>query len=171
MTVDTRTFDENNQPVAVMVVKGEFDVSRLVNLLTTGRAEDQGTAQRLARQLGRHNSGDRALALLRDHGGPDFTGVHGVDDVPAVIIDLLGNIYLYVNWRFITKQLTTEQRTFWADAVEAWSARLNAGTDETTHIDRWWLCPTCGLDIRNGLDDGPHEHCTYAEPDKPTEGQ
>lgn len=52
--------------------------------------------------------------------------------------DLLGDISLYVPWRFVTLQLTTEQKEMWADAVEAWSAQLNAGTDETTTVDRWW---------------------------------
>jgi hypothetical protein len=52
--------------------------------------------------------------------------------------DLLGDIHLYVNWRFVTRQLTTPQKEMWADAVEAWSARLNAGTGETTTVDRWW---------------------------------
>lgn len=52
--------------------------------------------------------------------------------------DLLGAIELYVKWRWVTKQLTTPQKERWADAVEAWSARLNDGTNETTHVDRWW---------------------------------
>lgn len=58
-------------------------------------------------------------------------------DVQA-LEDLLGDLWLYVNWRWITTQLTTPQKERFADAVEASSARLNAGTDETTHVDRWW---------------------------------
>jgi hypothetical protein len=52
--------------------------------------------------------------------------------------DLLGSIHLCIPWRWVTSQLTTEQKELWADAVEAWSARLNTGTEETTTVDRWW---------------------------------
>jgi len=52
--------------------------------------------------------------------------------------DLLGDISLYVPWRYVTLQLTAQQKEMWADAAEAWSARLNAGTEETTIVDRWW---------------------------------
>jgi hypothetical protein len=52
--------------------------------------------------------------------------------------NLLGDIHLYIRWRWVTSQLTKEQKELWADAVEAWSARLNAGTEETKTADRWW---------------------------------
>ena len=54
--------------------------------------------------------------------------------------DLLGSIWLYVNWRYVTKQLTTEQKELFADAVDAHSARLNAGEPEIDlhPVERWW---------------------------------
>jgi len=54
--------------------------------------------------------------------------------------DLLGSIYLYIPWRFVTRQLTTPQKELFADAVEAWSARLNEGDpdEEKAIADRWW---------------------------------
>jgi hypothetical protein len=77
---------------------------------------------------------------------------------PGTIVDLLGSIYLYVNWRYVTKQLTTEQKETWAAAVEAWSAALNADTDERPHkADRWWLCQTCGINNREPIWAGPHD--------------
>lgn len=74
--------------------------------------------------------------------------------------DMLGEIYLYVGWRYVTKQLTTEQKELWAEALEArW-----AGMDfEHSLPDRWWLCPTCGISVRANAEDGPHENCTYAQ--------
>ena len=74
MSVVTRAYDdEHGDPVVVMVAAGTFDVSRLVGLLSSGRCEDAGTAQRVRRQVRRHAGGRAALALLRGHGGPDFT--------------------------------------------------------------------------------------------------
>lgn len=62
--------------------------------------------------------------------------------------DVLGNIWLYIDWKFITKQLTTAQKERFADAVEAWSARLNEETsseeasrwwqEEASTVSRWW---------------------------------
>jgi len=54
--------------------------------------------------------------------------------------DLLGSIWLYIPWRFITRQLTTEQKELFADVVEAWSARLNENDpdEEPTSPERWW---------------------------------
>lgn len=53
--------------------------------------------------------------------------------------DVLGCIYLHVDWRTISRYLTTEQKERWADAVEAWSARLNAGSgEEPMVVPRWW---------------------------------
>jgi hypothetical protein len=77
--------------------------------------------------------------------------------------DLLGQLWLYVDWRYVTKQLETEHKERWALAVERWSAKLNEGSGETPlRADRWWLCPTCGVSIRAKLEDGPHEHCALA---------
>jgi hypothetical protein len=74
--------------------------------------------------------------------------------------EILGNLWLYVDWRYCTKQLTTEQKELWAVAVDEWRRDLNPGEDHPA--DRWWLCPTCGVDIRSSRDDGPHEGCMYA---------
>jgi hypothetical protein len=54
--------------------------------------------------------------------------------------DLLGSISLYVNWRFTTKQLTTEQKELWARAVDAWSQALQAADGYAPELvaDRWW---------------------------------
>lgn len=62
--------------------------------------------------------------------------------------DLLGSIWLYVDWRYVTKQLTTEQKELWADAVDA------SGDPDYREpkAERWWrprLC-ACGHDA--------HEH-------------
>ncbi|MGH3587242.1 MAG: hypothetical protein ACRDQ0_13045 [Pseudonocardia sp.] len=53
--------------------------------------------------------------------------------VAAEYQDLLASIWLYVKWRYVTKQLTTEQKELWADAVEA-----SGDPDEPTAVDRWW---------------------------------
>jgi hypothetical protein len=74
VSVETRAYDnEHGNPVVVIVVEGTFDVSRLVQLFASGRCEDVATAERMRRQVRAHNGGRAALALLRDHGGPDFT--------------------------------------------------------------------------------------------------
>jgi hypothetical protein len=53
--------------------------------------------------------------------------------------DLLGNISLYIPWQWVTRQLTTGQKDLFADAVDAWSARLNPGDpDWVGPADRWW---------------------------------
>ena len=55
---------------------------------------------------------------------------------PNIVLheQILGDIYLYVDWRSITKHLTTEQKEAWADVVEREFAK-----DEIEHkVDRWW---------------------------------
>jgi len=55
--------------------------------------------------------------------------------------DLLGSIWLYINWRYVTRHLPTEKKELFADAVDAWSARLAAGDGETETrgpAERWW---------------------------------
>jgi hypothetical protein len=75
----------------------------------------------------------------------------------------LGSLWLYVDWRWLTKQLTTEEKEAWATCVERWSADVNEGSTETPVVaDRWWLCPTCGISIRAKAEDGPHERCQFA---------
>jgi hypothetical protein len=53
-------------------------------------------------------------------------------DPTALYVDILGAIYLYIDWRYITKQLTTPQKELWADAVDACSY------DGATPVERWW---------------------------------
>lgn len=43
----------------------------------------------------------------------------------------LASLWLYVDWRYCTKQLTTPQKELWADVVDA------AG-EEGPVADRWW---------------------------------
>ena len=50
-------------------------------------------------------------------------------------LDLLGQIWIYVHWRYVTRQLTTEQKTLWADAVDA----SGDPEDRGLTVDRWWL--------------------------------
>jgi len=50
---------------------------------------------------------------------------------------ILGNTWLYINWHFITKHLTTEQREAFADAVDAWSEAMNP-EEPNPVADRWW---------------------------------
>ena len=47
--------------------------------------------------------------------------------------ELLSSIYLYINWRYVTKQLTTPQKELWADAVD--STREPGGE---YRVHRWW---------------------------------
>jgi hypothetical protein len=55
----------------------------------------------------------------------------------AAYEDLLGSTWLYIGWRYVTKQLTTEQKELFAAAVEASELRLN-GVGEPFDVDRWW---------------------------------
>ena len=85
----------------------------------------------------------------------------------AALREILGSLWLHVNWRGTTKQLTTEQKERWATVLERqWvedgiNERFCEG-ESPLRVDRWWLCPTCGERISNGRDDGPHEGCMYA---------
>jgi hypothetical protein len=76
MSYESRAYDnEHGDPVVVIVVTGTHDVSRLVNMTNGGgsNCEQRDLGQAIVRQVKRHNAGRRALALLRDHGGSDFT--------------------------------------------------------------------------------------------------
>lgn len=55
--------------------------------------------------------------------------------------DLLSSIYLYVSWQQVTKQLTTEQKTLWADAVDANWQRMNEADPgiRLGTVPRWWM--------------------------------
>lgn len=73
MSIESRAYDDvHGDPVVVLVVAGTHDVSRLVNLLSTGTCEQVGVASQVLRQVKRHNGGRAALTLLARHGGPDF---------------------------------------------------------------------------------------------------
>lgn len=72
MSYETRAYDnEHGNPVVVLVATGTHDVSRLVNLLSSGNCEQVGLGQRVLRQVRRHSGGRAALQLLAAH-GPDF---------------------------------------------------------------------------------------------------
>lgn len=64
------------------------------------------------------------------------------EDTTSALVDqyreLLGDIELYVNWRHVTRQLTTEQKELWANAVEWSSARANNEPIQPGRADRWW---------------------------------
>ncbi|MBP2331253.1 hypothetical protein JOF56_011638 [Kibdelosporangium banguiense] len=49
--------------------------------------------------------------------------------------DLLGCIWLYVNWRYVTKQLETVQKDLWADAVDQFG---DPDERRPGKADRWW---------------------------------
>lgn len=73
MSYETRAHDnEHDDPVVVLVATGTHDVSRLVNLLTSGNCEQVDLGHRVLAQVRRHNGGRAALQLLAAHGGPDF---------------------------------------------------------------------------------------------------
>lgn len=60
-------------------------------------------------------------------------------DAVAELEDLLGEVSLYIDWHYVTRQLTTPQKERFADAVQAASARLNAGTEVPARSpERWW---------------------------------
>jgi hypothetical protein len=81
VSMESRAYDKHNgdgfppDPVVVLVVTGDHDVSRLINLLHRGQpvTEQLQLGQRIVRQVKRHNAGRAALELLAKHGGPDFT--------------------------------------------------------------------------------------------------
>jgi hypothetical protein len=56
--------------------------------------------------------------------------------------DLLASIGLYINWRYVTRQLTTEQKELFADAIDADGLRTAAqegpAWGEPTTAERWW---------------------------------
>lgn len=84
MSYESRAYDNGHgDPVVVLVVTGHHDVSRFVNW-TNGRfptVEIMQAGEKILRQVKSHNGGQAALRLLREHGGPDFTGMPGrLDD-------------------------------------------------------------------------------------------
>jgi hypothetical protein len=55
--------------------------------------------------------------------------------------DLLGSVWLYIGWRDVTRQLTTEQKNLFADAVAAELARGGGfdASEAEAAVDRWWI--------------------------------
>jgi hypothetical protein len=51
----------------------------------------------------------------------------------AAYRELLGSIWLYVSWRYVTRQLTTPQKEMWADAVDS-----TGDAEAPVTADRWW---------------------------------
>ena len=54
--------------------------------------------------------------------------------------DVLGHFSLHTaDDAFVIRKMGSEERELYADAVDAWSARLHAGEDEPAgHFPRWW---------------------------------
>lgn len=48
--------------------------------------------------------------------------------------ELLKSIWLYVKWHYVTKQLTTEQKELWADAID----EKGDPEDRGNIAERWW---------------------------------
>jgi len=76
VSYETRAYDDDHGiPVAVIVVTGTHDVSRMINTLSGSPAviEQLQAGRKLLAQIRNHNGGRAALQLLARHGGPDFT--------------------------------------------------------------------------------------------------
>lgn len=58
----------------------------------------------------------------------------------SALEDLLASVWLHIDWRAVTRQLTADQRELFASAVEANSARLAEAdpSGEPHTVDRWW---------------------------------
>lgn len=93
MSTEARVYDDaNGDPVVIMMTRGTDDVSRLVNLLNSGRCEDAETAEYVTRALRRHNGGRDAMKLLARHGGPDLLvdpRAGSTGPVPAIDLDAI----------------------------------------------------------------------------------
>jgi len=76
MAYESRAYDnQHGEPVVVLVTTGRHDVSRLLNLLagSVNTIEQMKAGVQIRSQVKRHSGGRAALALLKAHGGPDFT--------------------------------------------------------------------------------------------------
>ena len=53
---------------------------------------------------------------------------------------VLHSVWLHGNWHFLTSKMTTEEKEAFADAVERYSARMNAEDGDLGDLDvgRWW---------------------------------
>lgn len=80
------------------------------------------------------------LDLYWEHGS-DFGSqvASAAEEALQAYEDLLGSIWLYIKWQYVTKQLTTVQKEMFADAVDASSRRLNEDDEGWTPVaERWW---------------------------------
>lgn len=145
--------DPTHSPLVTIV---EYDPAE------TPDKQGRRPSDRLVGSLLREDA-ERAVAAVEVEAFPRrFILGPGITDVDRELRDLLGELWLYVNWRYCTKQLMAEQKELWASCVEGWSAELNEGSDEKpVTADRWWLCPTCGIRNRDVDPSAPHEHCSY----------
>lgn len=69
-----------DDPVVVLVVTGTHDVSRIVQCLRHGNSEQAALGTKIAKSLQRNTTGQRALELLRRHGGEDLTALEPDED-------------------------------------------------------------------------------------------
>lgn len=94
---------------------------------------------------GEHNFDVGCLVCQADLGPISRVALEAAAPVLAAQVrreyeDLLGSIWLYIGWRYVTKQLTTPQKNLFADAVEADLKRGDAFEDGEAEaaVDRWW---------------------------------
>ena len=76
---------------------------------------------------------DRTMRMLVDQRDAALADVEAMEEI-------LGNLWLYIKWQYVTKQLTTEQKERFADAVDASQRRMCEAENETYQpiADRWW---------------------------------
>lgn len=130
---ETAAHDRHHQdwptpdPVLIIAATGHHDVSRLVAALATGPSEQHALVGQVTRQLRATRSGRSALAVLRNHGGPDLTPVpvnqqEGPD--PAAITAAIADPGAIVGPRFgpSWRPRHPAYREV-AETVPAWSAR------------------------------------------------
>lgn len=60
--------------------------------------------------------------------------------VPELLDSVLHTVWFHGNWRYLTSRMTTEEKEAFADAVERYSARMNAEDRDLDNLDvgRWW---------------------------------
>ena len=92
MTVETRAYDDQGEPVAVMVARGLHDVATLIRLLSTDGHRHSHVSKSLRQKVRRHNAGQAALRFLAEHGGSDFTAGWLTDDqlAPLGVVERAG---------------------------------------------------------------------------------
>jgi hypothetical protein len=94
-------------------------------LADPAKAETQGLSHALLLR-GYRGFADQVDAMARK--------IREQDEQLALAMDTLGSIWLYVNWRYVSKQLTTEQKELWADAIDESGDPAERGPK----AERWW---------------------------------